>query len=164
MKEHNLIDKRIKAFTIMELMVAMVLFVTIISLGMLIWSNVNNGLRKIQKESEIFYEYISLVTVLEKDFNQAEEVGNVGIRLDLVNDVNDVSYTFYPDSIVRSINSNRTKFILQTISYELSYIKNLDIVNGIDLHFKLQGKDINCSINKSIKGITLIKNQLENGN
>lgn len=163
-RESTYINKKMKAFTIMELMVAMVLFVTIISLGMLVWNNVNKGLRKIQNESEIFYEYVSLITVLDKDFNQAEVIENVGIRLDLINDINDISYTFYSDSVVRSINSNRSRFILQTISYELSYIKNLDVVNGIDLRFKLQGKDIRCFINKTIEGKALIKNQLENGN
>jgi type II secretory pathway pseudopilin PulG len=164
MKYSRLKDRQLGAFTIIELMVAMVLFITIISLGMLVWNNVNNGLRRIQNESEIFYEYISLITVLEKDFNQAEEIKNVGIGLDLANDINDISYVFYPDSVVRTINSNRTKFMLRTISYELSYIKNIDVVNGIDLRFKLQGKDIISFINRSVTGKTLIKNQLENGN
>lgn len=145
-------------------MVAMVLFVTIISLGMLVWSNINNGLRKIQNESDIFYEYISLITLIEKDFNQAEIIEVAGSRIDLTNDVNDISYTFYPDSVVRSKNSNSKRFTIKTTTYELSYLKGLDVVNGIDLHFRLQGKDISCFINRSIEGKPLIKTQLENGN
>jgi len=160
----KLVNRKAKAFTIMELMVAMVLFITIISLGMLVWNNVSNGIRRIQNESDIFYDYISFITLLEKDVNQAVTIDNKGIRLDFTNDINDISYTFYPDSVVRSVDGNNYKFNIKTLSYKFSYIKGLDVVNGVDLHFKLQGKDIGCFINRSIEGKPLIKTLLENGN
>jgi len=144
--------------------VAMVLFVTVISLGVLLWSNVNNGLKKIQNDSDVFYEYISLVTVLEKDFNLAVVISNSGISLDLSNDVEDITYTFHPDSVIRSINNRSTKFNLKTRSYELNYYKKTDLINGIDLQFNLKGKDITCFISKSFEGRSLIKTQLEDGN
>lgn len=157
-------DKKLKAFTIMELMVAMVLFVTVISLGMLLWSNVNNGLGKIQRDSDVFTEYISFTTTLEKDFNQAVVISNSGIQLDLKNDIEDITYTFYPDSIIRSINNLNTKFGLHTTSYEFNYYQETDIIDGVNLQFKLNGKDISCFVFKPIKGRSSINTLLDNGN
>ncbi len=158
------ITPKLKAFTIMELMVAMVLFVTVISLGVLLWSNVNNGLRKIQNDSEVFYEYVSFVTTLDKDFNQAVFISYAGIRLDLSNDIEDISYTFHADSIVRSINNRNTKFAIKTINFELNYFQKTDIIDGINLNIKLQGKDIRCFVFKAIKGRSSINTLLGNGN
>lgn len=148
----------------MELMVAMVLFVTVISLGILLWSNVNNGLKKIQGDSEVFYEYISFITTLEKDMNQAIDVSHTGENLDLNNDVDDIAYTFYSDSVVRSINSVKTKFNLKTINYQFSYNDKSDIVDGVELRFMLQGKEIKCFIYRPTRGKSLIKTLLEDGN
>jgi hypothetical protein len=148
----------------MELMVAMVLFVTVISLGMLLWSNVNSGLRKIQNDSDVFYEYISLVNLLDKDINQAIKINSSGIKFELFNDIEDISYFFYPDSVIRLVNSTSSKFHLKTLNYELNYYKTTDIINGIKLQFNLQGKNTNCFLYKSIEGRSIIKTQLEDGN
>jgi type II secretory pathway pseudopilin PulG len=158
------INQKVNAFTIVELMVAMVIFVTVISLGLLIWSNVNHGLGKIQKDSDVFNEYASFVTTIEKDFNQAVSITNSGIRLDLSNDIEDISYTFHPDSIIRSMNKRNTKFNLKTTSYEFNYFNKTDIIDGVKLQFKLNGKEIGCFVFKSIKGRSSINTLLGNGN
>ncbi|MHC1705773.1 MAG: type II secretion system protein J [Tenuifilaceae bacterium] len=157
-------NRRVKAFTIIELMVAMVIFVTVISLGLLLWSNVNSGIGKIQKDSEVFYEYVSFITTLEKDFSQAVDISNSGIQLDLSNDIEDISYVFHPDSIIRSINNRNTKFNLKVVNYDFKYFKSTDLIDWINLRFILQGKEISCLIYKSIKGKSIINTLLENGN
>lgn len=158
------IESKVKAFTIMELMVAMVIFITVISLGLLLWSNVNNGLGKIQRDSDVFTEYVSFITTIEKDLNQAVFITNSGIRLDLSNDIEDISYTFFPDSIIRSINNLNTKFGLHTTSYEFNYFQKTDIIDGVNLQFRLNGKEIRCFVFKSIKGRSSINTLLGNGN
>ncbi|HCT31378.1 MAG TPA: hypothetical protein DIW31_11775 [Bacteroidales bacterium] len=160
----NNTNQQLKAFTIMELMVAMVLFVTIISLGILLWSNVNNGLKKIQSDSDVFYEYISFITTIQRDMDQALTVSHAGINLDLNNDVEDIAYTFYPDSVIRAINAVKTKFNLKMVNYEFNYYNKTDLVDGIEFLFMLQKKEIKCYIYKPTRGRSLIKTLLEDGN
>jgi len=93
----------------------------------LLWSNVNNGLKKIQSDSDVFYEYISFITTIQRDMDQALTVSHAGINLDLNNDVEDIAYTFYPDSVIRAINAVKTKFNLKMVNYEFNYYNKTDL-------------------------------------
>lgn len=157
-------NKKLPAFTIVELMVSMVILLTIISIGILLWTNVVRGIGKFQLDSDLYYNYIDLTNRLEQDLNNAVQVNMSGRTLSLSNDIAENTYTFYPDSVTLESKNAITKFNIKSNVIELNYYNETDIVNGLFIEFVLNGKQIPFHIHKPIRGRFQINTLFEDGN
>ncbi len=157
-------NKKLPAFTIVELMVSMIILLTVISIGMLLWTNVVRGIGKFQTDSDLYYNYIDLTNRLEQDLNNAVQVNMSGRTLSLSNDIAENIYTFYPDSVTLESKNAITKFNIKSNVIELNYYNETDIVNGLFIEFVINGKQIPFHIQKPIRGRFHINTMFENGN
>ncbi|MBP7222209.1 MAG: hypothetical protein KBA50_03070 [Sedimentibacter sp.] len=158
------LSSKIPAFTIVELMVSMVLLVTIISIGILLWTNVVKGIGKFQNDSDLYYSYVDLTTQLQQDLSKAVLINISGRTLNLANDREYNTYTFYVDSVVRENSNARVKYGIKSNAMELSYQGQSDLVNGLFIEFNVNGKPIKFHAYKPIRGRFLVNLIFEDGN
>jgi len=157
-------NRKLPAFTIVELMVSMVILLTVISIGVLLWTNVVRGIGKFQSDSDLYYNYLDLTNRLEQDLNNAVRINMSGRVLNLSNDTNESNYTFYSDSVTLENRNSFTAYYIKSTIIELNYYEDTDIVNGLFIEFTINGKKVPYHIHKPIRGRFQINTLFENGN
>ncbi|MDD2196889.1 MAG: hypothetical protein PHE03_12825 [Bacteroidales bacterium] len=154
---------RLKAFTIIELMVALVLFVTIISMAMLLWSNVQKGLSLFQKSSDEYYQYIALTARIERDFIQSLSTTIQPNSFAFSNNTNNITYTILPNSVVCNNGRATITYPAKLIRVTPFYFSDTDLVSELALEFEIQGKRITFHIAKKLNGKQLFNNTINYG-
>jgi hypothetical protein len=145
-------------------MVSMVILLTVISIGILLWTNVVKGIGKFQSDSELYYTYVNLTNLIDQDLNSAVSVYLTGRILKLSNDIAENTYTFYSDSVIRETGNATTTFIIKSNSLELHYLHESDLVNGMFIEFSVNGKPLPFHAYKPTRGRFQLNTMFENGN
>jgi hypothetical protein len=137
-------------------MVAMVVFVTVISMGFLLWGNLHKGLKYFQDNSEEYHQYVSLTNIIERDFIQATSIidNNNSLVLKIGNEI--ITYNFFPDSTVYSNQIKQFNYKIRFKSISTRYYMDTQSINGIGIEFIIQGKPVYFSVSKELKGKSLV--------
>jgi type II secretory pathway pseudopilin PulG len=154
---------RLMAFTIIELMVALVLFVTIISMAMLLWSNVQKGLSLFQKSSEEYYQFITLTARIERDFSQTQYTSFQVNSITFSTDSDETTYTILPYSVVCSNSKADIRYPVKLVRVTPFYYGDTDLVTELALEFEIQGKRITYHITRKVTGKQHFNSTLDYG-
>jgi len=154
---------KIKAYTIMEVTVAMLLSAICISICYTAYAIISNYYASFQKKNETTAIFLSLKQVLERDFLNSSTVLKIenGIELDL--DSTKIDYLFTEKAILRKLNTLHTDtFKLQanevTVFFEGIEVEKGNPVDELNFSTTL-GKDVKVPV--QIKKIYSAENLFE---
>lgn len=157
-KDNILNGPTCRAFTIIELLIALVLFVTVITMGLLLFSNVQRSLVRFQSHSERYYDYISLINKLEQDLNAATQIkhttnGAIFFLYDA-----DVSYSFSIDGVKRCDGNRTISFDISNAAFDVLYNDTDDDVVGITIVFAEEEHPLRFSVFRSLRSSSFLLN------
>ncbi len=113
----KLLNKKVKAFTLAEMLVVLVISGIVISLTMLILSLVQKQLKIIQTNNNKTTEIRLLERALWQDFNKHRLFyNNTKQQLHCISEIDTVLYTFKPSYIIRNTDTLNVP-IFKTITY-----------------------------------------------
>lgn len=151
--------KALKAFTILELVIGLVISSIVISMVYVIYENISKQMIEYSLQQEELMEYNQFQSILFKDIKLAKElviIDQKHIRLDMQS--KQIDYFFYRDNIVRKSNAKET-FNLKVLGVEFNNReKVLEEQQTIKLKTSLLGQEIIVFEEKPISRAKQINN------
>jgi hypothetical protein len=118
--------KWIKAFTIIELVVAMVLSGVTISAGIIIYMNFSKAYKDSINRNAYNHDILFLHQLLTDDFYNAKMINCSGLTIKIETiDNEELQYRFLSDMIIRSKKFQKDTFYVQTINHQHETVQQL---------------------------------------
>lgn len=122
---------KLKAFTIIEMIVALILMAIVVSIAFAALSLTNKQLYSFQKRFDTMSDYRLLQNALSQDMQHAESVTREAHTLRCINDQQQVLYTFEDSVVVRQDAASSTdSFFFQVDSVFLGFEGTLQQKEG----------------------------------
>lgn len=152
----------VKGFTIMELLVSMLVFISIVSVALLLLMNVQKGIGLIKKDSNYFSGYQKFSSMFEKDYLDALAVLENGNEITCRLSSGDVVYSFMDEKIIRSGGNTEFEFTIKLFKKQCFFYLDSDFVEAIDFTFSYHGEELPFYIYKEYDSKEQIKYLIEN--
>lgn len=152
--------KSIKAFTIIEIIVALIISALVISLAYILLMNSEIYFDKLKEQSSHSIRYIDFYSTLKNDIHQCNSVSTEQNEIILSFDQHKITYRIEDNFVERSIpNKETSKFNVVIEDIEVKYLKNTKLVNEIIL--KIHGTNLfEVNYLKQYSNQTLVKEKL----
>ncbi|PKP20789.1 MAG: hypothetical protein CVU05_08330 [Bacteroidetes bacterium HGW-Bacteroidetes-21] len=134
---------RIKAFTLIEMIVAMIISSVVIGLALTVYGRINEYFIDLNKIGEKYNNTLMLVSNLRNDFERAIEIkgDNSQIMVLLENEMNN-TYDFNGDVVVRTSKEQSDTFFLPQKNIETKYCDDKqEYLSELTIDF-MQGEQI----------------------
>ncbi|MHB8208036.1 PulJ/GspJ family protein [Mucilaginibacter sp.] len=125
-------NKRVKAFTIMEITVVMLISAIVIGIAYTAFNIIGQSYRSFQHKNEELAVLIRLDELLRKDFSRADTISKTAGGIFVKTGTDSVTYAFEPDFTVRTstiIDTFKLNVQDVTASFETSPITTIDPVS-----------------------------------
>jgi hypothetical protein len=147
--------KKLRAFTLLELLFVMILTTLIIGIGYLTFNISTKQLHSYRKNSKKISEIFLVTMLLNKDFTEAKSVLKVNDSLILTGDVNILlQYLFTEEYIVRNANLVSDTFYYKTQNRSEKFLdKPADVNYGLvdEIYFEIKTDDEHAEIFHAMK-------------
>jgi Tfp pilus assembly protein PilE len=159
-------NKRVKAFTIMEITVVMLISAIVIGIAYTAFNIVGQSYRSFQHKNEDIAVLVRLDELLRKDFSRANTVSKTTSGIFIKTATDSVTYAFEPDFTVRTgILTDTFKLTVQEVvtSFEASPITAInpvteqDRVDELDFSILFENEKIPYHYNKQYSSANLIE-------
>lgn len=159
--------RKLKAFTILELIVALAISSVLISIGyysVLVVFKMFKG--NVSQSQEITAYYLFKKT-LDNDFRRCDFAGegsdSPGLLLRSVKDSNRIAYEFRKNYIIRQMNNAVDTFHIQTSEFETGfYSNNIKLIKHISLIHQLDGKPVRSIYTKRYSAFQVLAFENQN--
>jgi Tfp pilus assembly protein PilE len=166
-------DPKLKAFTIMEITIAMMVSAILIVIVYTAFSAVSRSYQIFVVNNEGAASLEQLDKLLNRDFRRANTVTSDSAGIQLVNDQESVRYQFNPDFIVRKSAIIDT-FKVKTETYKMSFETRPITATGqdstgqkideLELQLSLRGEKMNFDYQKKYSSADLFEQDPHAGN
>lgn len=137
-----------KAFTIVEIIVVLIITAIVISASMLLYSNMNRIQNSVFNKGEEEAYFVLLTDVLRKDCKEAQSLRFANDELHCIKEKEAVSYEFETDYIVRKAGITDT-FAFKSTTPIIGYADSAHlIVNSLSFTLSLKNDSIPFSLYK----------------
>ncbi len=147
--------KKLRAFTLLELLFVMILTTIIIGIGYLTFNISTKQLHSYRENSKKISEIFLVTMLLNKDFTEAKSVLKANDSLILTGDGNSsLQYFFTEEYIVRSANSVTDTFYYKTQNRSEKFLdKPADVNRGLvdEIYFEIKTDDERAEIFHAVK-------------
>ncbi len=139
--KHININHSIKAFTIIEVIVSLLISSIVISLAYTVFINSETYFENIKKQSSYSIQYIDFYSVLKRDINRSNSIAYINNELILKFDNDQVIYSFEDEYVEREVLNKRTNtFDIAISNIDVKHLKNTKFVNEIII--QIQGVNL----------------------
>ncbi|HJP63617.1 MAG TPA: prepilin-type N-terminal cleavage/methylation domain-containing protein [Mucilaginibacter sp.] len=161
-----MIEKRAKAFTIMEVTIAMFISAIVIGITYTIYSIISHSYNSFNGKNETMAIIVRLDELLQKDFDKADLIlkDTAGIAFQKANNI--IKYKFDADHVIRigliadtfevKVDSANTFFETKSID-AISPSNELNCLDGLDLLISTQNEKIMYHYHKQYSSENLFK-------
>jgi prepilin-type N-terminal cleavage/methylation domain-containing protein len=147
-----IILKKIKAFTVIELIVAMLIGSIVISIVYYTLALMQKHLIQTQETRSLTSDYLLLNKTLQRDIDEAKFITKVSERELLFSFENkySVAYSFLDNDILRNHSSNIDSFHIATERLSLNWLeeKNIQLITQLNIETKCKGHKFKEFYNK----------------
>jgi len=159
-------NKRLKAFTIMEITVVMLISAIVIGIAYTAFNIINQSYRSFQQKNEHMAELVRLDELLRKDFNRATMISKTTSGIFLKASTDSVTYDFEPNFTVRTSTITDTfKLDVQDIltNFEASPVTVLNPIaeqnriDELDFSILFENEKIQYNYHKQYSSANLIE-------
>ena len=152
--------KKIKAFTIIEILITMVLSSIVIGAAIYVFLTFNTLLTKTSKRNMQNLEIISLHHILKKDFIEADEIREEYSSLLIqFNDDKKVYYDFEEDCVIRDAIVSRDTFNIKVNDFKLYFLdEQSKLVTEIILDIENEKLDLSIHLVKQYPAVKYLEN------
>jgi prepilin-type N-terminal cleavage/methylation domain-containing protein len=145
---------RIKAFTLFELLVVMLISAILLGIVYYALQIANGRYISYSGETSRLLELKTLVHTMQRDLEKADEVLAEGDRFRCYSQGTEVTYTIGRESIRRTVHGTEEIFPCRPDAYAFSFdgvaIKSgQGPINGIEFTFKMKGETLTFTLNRS---------------
>ena len=157
----SLIHRKFKAFTLGELIVAMILSSVVVMSGYLVYQMMNRQLTHFKENSAIYFHVHEFKNTLSSDVLDCQRMylEKENIQLKISHD--SILYVFHSEYIIRktSLSSDTFNFKLPSVSGSFNN-KNVSsgLIDCLDLTLNFAGELIGLHYFKAYDAVTLLKN------
>lgn len=127
----------IKAFTLIEIMVALLISGIVISMAYVILTNSQLYFDKLKNQSSYSIQYIDFYSILKKDIDRSNTILMNNNELIITTDDNRISYKLENNFFERTdLTKKINKFDINIIDIEVKYLKDTKFVNEVILQIQ----------------------------
>ncbi|KAB1061969.1 type II secretion system protein [Salibacter halophilus] len=126
---------KLKAFTILELMIVMAVISIVALLGAFVYQQSNNFLLNIEHQSITKYDQLQGLHVLQSDIESSKEINKSTSSLVMKKTGEVINYELKPGFTVRTTSNSPGSDTLTFSVQNTGYQKNTKLVNAIEVQF-----------------------------
>ena len=144
--------KKLKAFTIVELSVTLLISAIVISIAYFAFLLFINQYKVQQKKSGFIREYFLFCKVMQTDMDRSDFIKDSASYLDFgyLNSSGRVIYDFGDSFVTRKFSGIADTFYVKKLRYEFSHVnESSDMVNSVKVLFDLQKDQLEAVFNKA---------------
>jgi len=158
---NNFLQKKLKAFSIIEVMVSIVISGIVISTAYSVYVFTYKQFFRFASVKTEIRNYFELSSVLTRDFETAKKVikkGNQEVEIQLID--NQINYSFFNNHILRTINYHTDTFYFVVSDVEMNIINELKeepLIDYLKLTLDDDAGDKFLSLHKNYGAILMIE-------
>ncbi|MGE0637866.1 MAG: type II secretion system protein J [Bacteroidia bacterium] len=159
---------KIRAFTLIEVIVAMILSGIVVAFAAVAFQLVSKQFMSFKKSGERINELFVFQHQLQKDVRESELILHEALGLKFIFDDNkQATYLVYEENIIRDNGTRTDTFFVSNAEVEsilipYSNIPGAEIINYISMEFKVDKDTVYAEFNKDYPVATLLKYELRN--
>lgn len=143
--------KKLKAFTMIELVVAMMISAIVISIAFYVWTLISAQLSRRQSRSAAITNYVLFQRAFTRDFENAQGIRDLADSISFQLDIGDhaVRYSIGTDRILRERDGLTDTFQMGGRVVQRTYVNDsLPLISGVRLNITINREDVSLALQK----------------
>ena len=123
-----IVSPKIKAFTVLELVVVMALTGILFLLASTAWDIINKQNETLEEQVEYGISFLDFHSIIQKDFTESYRATVLLSGLELISESKNINYTWQQNKIIRTSNNHSITFPIKVDGYVMSF-DNTNVVS-----------------------------------